>query len=224
MQGTGTAPNETFLLCSFKNYYLPGSRTCATSGLDKKHMDAFYNGVRMRFWYYQISQQHPPGQWAYCEHNGINSTSFATAQLFPSHQNPHNERREVRNFSSALKVHCKPFGCTFLNHCYKGEVTKKQQVTHWLVNICAVEGLLMNGRLNGKNPITYMSMKDQFGDKTKSHSENHISEKQTFHPFIVARQRDSELSSTFPILRYIFFLTKRIFALKKSIMPAVYRV
>lgn len=69
-----------------------------------------------------------------------------------------------------------------------------------------------------------MSMKDQFGDKTKSHSENHISEKQTFHPFIVARQRDSELSSTFPILRYIFFLTKRIFALQKSIMPAVYRV
>lgn len=52
MQGTETAPNETFLLFSFKDYYLPGSRTCATSGLDKKHMDAFYNGVRMRFWYY----------------------------------------------------------------------------------------------------------------------------------------------------------------------------
>lgn len=64
--------------------------------------------------------------------------------------------REVRKFSSVLKVHCKPFGCTFQNHCYKGEVIKKQQVIHGLVNICAIEGLLVNGRLNGKNPITYM--------------------------------------------------------------------
>lgn len=101
---------------------------------------------------------------------------------------------------------------------------KKQQVTHWLGNICAIEGLLVNGRLNGKNPITYMSMKDWFGVKIKSHSKNHISEKQIFHPFIVARQRDSELSSTFPILSYIFFFTERFFALKKSIIPAVYRV
>lgn len=52
VQDTAAAPNETFLLYSFKDYYLPGSRTCATSGLDKKHMDAFYIGVRMRFWYY----------------------------------------------------------------------------------------------------------------------------------------------------------------------------
>lgn len=68
------------------------------------------------------------------------------------------------------------------------------------------------------------SMKDWFGDKIKSHSKNHICEKQIFHPFIVARQKDSELASTFPILSYIFFLTERIFALKKSIMPTVYRV
>lgn len=67
-------------------------------------------------------------------------------------------------------------------------------------------------------------MKDWFDDKIKSHSKNHISENQIFHPFTVARQRDSELSSTFPTLSHIFFSAKRIFALKKSIMPAVYRV
>lgn len=52
VQYAATEPNEALLLYSFKDYYSPGSRTCAISGLDKKHMDAFYTGVRMRFWYY----------------------------------------------------------------------------------------------------------------------------------------------------------------------------
>lgn len=184
----------------------------------------------------------PPRQRAYCEHNGINSTSFATASLFPQHHNPCNEKTEGRKFSSALKaiwVHIPE------SLSSKGEVIKKQDIIllDWLQRLsCTFQccnahhverqvplfhGYLCTWTEGGAGRIhshTWSTRKGWFGNKMKLYSNNHISKNQIYHTYSDQTKGFWAVFKLSLAQLQLLLDLKDFCTQKKSIMPAVYRV